>query len=158
MYKVIYSSLIILFLIPESTYLFTFQSSFTNLDMERRGNRNGPGPSRNSLARKNVDILRVLKSMMENQQKQTELLHQGLITAPKEHRPGNHILVQTRIMYTRNKKDLALRYNGSCMSSWLGAMVENYLSSPLLDMLALANNDLNDTFATLCVSRISSRW
>ena len=34
-------------------------------------------------------MTRFLQSMMENQQKQTEILNQGLLTAPREQRPGN---------------------------------------------------------------------
>jgi len=52
--------------------------------MERRGSRNSPGPSRNGPTGENADIMRILQNMMKNQQKQTELLRQGLIAAPKE--------------------------------------------------------------------------
>ena len=34
-------------------------------------------------------MTRFLQSMMENQQRQTEILHQGLLTAPHEQRPGS---------------------------------------------------------------------
>ena len=64
--------------------------------MDRRVTRNDPsrsrdGPtfSRNKSNGENVDILRVLQGMMESQQKQTELLHQGLITISREQRPRN---------------------------------------------------------------------
>ena len=33
--------------------------------------------------------MRILQNIMKNQQKQTELLHQGLLTAPREQMPDN---------------------------------------------------------------------
>ena len=56
--------------------------------MERRSGRNNFGQASNGPTGENVDILRVIQTMMENQQQQTELLRQEL-TAPKEQRPGN---------------------------------------------------------------------
>ena len=56
--------------------------------MERRTGRNHSGQSSNGPAGENADILRVIQTMMENQQQQTELLRQEL-AAPKEQRPGN---------------------------------------------------------------------
>jgi len=56
--------------------------------MERRSGRNHSGSTSNGAAGENVDILRVIQMMMENQQQQTELLRQE-IAAPKEQRPGN---------------------------------------------------------------------
>jgi len=50
--------------------------------MERREKRNGP-------SRENNSITRVLQGMMESQQKQTELLRQGLLVAPQEQKLGN---------------------------------------------------------------------
>ena len=54
-----------------------------------RENRNGPGPSRNGLTGENINLMRILKNMTENKQKQTELLPQGLLVAPKGQRPRN---------------------------------------------------------------------
>jgi len=56
--------------------------------MERRSGRNNIGQVPNGPTGDNVDILRVIQTMMENQQQQTELLRQEL-AAPKEQRPGN---------------------------------------------------------------------
>ena len=50
--------------------------------MERRGTRNGP-------SRENDSMVRVLQGIMESQQKQTELLRQGLLIAPLERKPGS---------------------------------------------------------------------
>ena len=57
--------------------------------MDRRASRNSSGQSKNGPIGENADILRVIHNMMENQQKQTELLRQGLIAAPKQQRPSN---------------------------------------------------------------------
>ena len=57
--------------------------------MDRRTGRNSSEQSQNDPTREIVDILRVIYNMIENQLKQTELLRQGLIAAPKEQRPGN---------------------------------------------------------------------
>ena len=57
--------------------------------MDRRSGRNNSGQPQDGPAGGNADILRVIQNMMENQQRQTELLRQGLITAPQERRPGN---------------------------------------------------------------------
>ena len=46
--------------------------------------RNSSGQLPNGPTGENSDILRVIQNMMENQQKQTELLRQGLIVAPKK--------------------------------------------------------------------------
>jgi len=61
--------------------------------MERRGTRNGPstlrdgsGTSRNEPTR---DLLRFLQGMMENHQQKMKLLRQGLVTVPREQKPGN---------------------------------------------------------------------
>ena len=51
--------------------------------------RNSSGQLPNGPMGENADILRVIQNMMENQQKQTELLRQGLMTTPKEQRPRN---------------------------------------------------------------------
>ena len=56
--------------------------------MERRSGRSNSGSASNGPTGENVDILRVIQTMMENQQQQTELLRQEL-AAPKEQRPGN---------------------------------------------------------------------
>ena len=63
--------------------------------MERRTGRNHSGQASNGPTGENVDILRVIQTMlgnqqqqMENQQQQTELLRQEL-AAPKEQKPGN---------------------------------------------------------------------
>ena len=56
--------------------------------MDRRTGRSNPGQASNGPAGENVEILRVIQTMMENQQQQTELLRQELAT-PKEQRPGN---------------------------------------------------------------------
>jgi len=56
--------------------------------MERRSGRNNSGIAANGPVGENVDILRVIQMMMENQQQQTELLRQEL-AAPKGQRPGN---------------------------------------------------------------------
>ena len=55
--------------------------------MERWGTRNGldtlcEGPYGEN------DMMRILQGMMNSQQQQTELLRQGLLTAPREQRPG----------------------------------------------------------------------
>jgi len=55
--------------------------------MERQGTRNGPGTSRKGPYGEN-DMMRILQGIMNSQQKQTELLRQGLLTAPREQRPG----------------------------------------------------------------------
>jgi len=57
--------------------------------MDRRTGRNSFGQSQNGPMGENADILRVIHNLMENQQKQTELLREGLMTAPKEQRSGN---------------------------------------------------------------------
>ena len=57
--------------------------------MERRTGHNSSELSQNRPTGGNADILRVIHTMMENQQKKTELLHQELIAAPKEQRSGN---------------------------------------------------------------------
>jgi len=56
--------------------------------MDRRSGRNNSGQASNGTAGENVDILRIIQTMMENQQQQTELLRQEL-TVPKGQRPGN---------------------------------------------------------------------
>jgi len=56
--------------------------------MERRSGRSNFGSASNGAVGDNVDILRVIQMMMENQQQQTELLRQEL-AAPKGQRPGN---------------------------------------------------------------------
>jgi len=56
--------------------------------MERRSGRNHSGQVSNGPTGENVDILRVIQMMMENQQQQTELLRQEL-AVPKGQRPGN---------------------------------------------------------------------
>ena len=63
--------------------------------MERRSGRSNSGSASNGAAGENVNILRVIQMMMENQQQQmenqqqqTELLRQE-IAAPKGQRPGN---------------------------------------------------------------------
>jgi len=57
--------------------------------MDRRAGRNNSGQPQNGPTGGNPDILRVIQGMVENQQRQTELLRQGLIAAPQERRPGN---------------------------------------------------------------------
>ena len=57
--------------------------------MDRRAGRNNSGQSQNGPTGGNPDILRVIQGMVENQQRQTELLRQELIAAPQERRPGN---------------------------------------------------------------------
>jgi len=57
--------------------------------MDRRTGRNNSRQSQNGPIGENADILRVIHNMMENQQKQTELLQQGLIAASKEQKSGN---------------------------------------------------------------------
>ena len=57
--------------------------------MEKWGNRDGHGPSRDSLSGKNVNLIRYLLNIVENQQKQIELLRQGLLIAPRKQRLGN---------------------------------------------------------------------
>ena len=57
--------------------------------MDIRENRNDPGPSHNGPTGENAVILRVLQNMMKNHKKQTKLLQQGLIAAPKEQKSGN---------------------------------------------------------------------
>jgi len=64
--------------------------------MDRKVTRNslstfqdGPASSRNETNRENIDLLRVLQGMMESQQQQIDLLYQGLMTIPREQRPGN---------------------------------------------------------------------
>ena len=57
--------------------------------MDRRSGRNNSGQPQNGPTGGNADILRVIQNMVENQQRQTELLRQGLIAAPQERRPGN---------------------------------------------------------------------
>ena len=57
--------------------------------MDRRTGHNSSGQSQNGLTRENTDILRVIHNMMKDQQKQRELLRQGLVAAPKEQRSGN---------------------------------------------------------------------
>ena len=57
--------------------------------MDRRAGRKNSGQPQDGSAGGNADILRVIQNMVENQQRQTELLWQGLITAPQERRPGN---------------------------------------------------------------------
>jgi len=57
--------------------------------MDRRAGRNNSGQPQDGPAGRNADILRVIQNMVENQQRQTELLQQGLITTPEERRPGN---------------------------------------------------------------------
>ena len=56
--------------------------------MDRRSGRSNSGQVSNGPTGENVDILRVIQMMMENQQQQTELLRQELAT-PKGQRPGN---------------------------------------------------------------------
>ena len=57
--------------------------------MERRSGRNNIGQVPNGpVGGESADILKVIQTMMENQQQQTELLRQEL-AAPKEQRPGN---------------------------------------------------------------------
>ena len=93
MHKVIHSFLIFLPLIPKVhlslAFAPLFQTSFTNIDMDRRSGRNNSRQSQDRPVGRNTDILRVIQNMVENQQRQTELLRQGLITAPQERRPGN---------------------------------------------------------------------
>ena len=55
--------------------------------MERRGTRNGPGTFRDGPYGEN-DMMRILQGMINSQQQQTELLRQGLLTAPRKQRPG----------------------------------------------------------------------
>ena len=58
--------------------------------MDRRTGHNSSGQSQNGPTKENAENADILRhNMMENQQKQTELLRQGLIAAPKEQRPGN---------------------------------------------------------------------
>jgi len=57
--------------------------------MEGRGNRDGSGSYQGGPSEGNDDMMRFLQSLKENQQKQTEILHQGLLTAPHEQRPMN---------------------------------------------------------------------
>ena len=56
--------------------------------MDRRTSRNNSGQVSNGPTGENIDILRIIQTMMENQQQQTELFRQEL-AAPKEQRPGN---------------------------------------------------------------------
>jgi len=56
--------------------------------MDRRTSRNNSGQVSNGPTGENADILRVIQTMVENQQQQTELFRQEL-AAPKEQRPGN---------------------------------------------------------------------
>ena len=92
MYKVIYSFVILLPLIPKfhlSFLLSSFQSSFTNIDMYRRTGHNSPGQSQNGPTGENADNLKVIHNTRENQHKKIKLLQQGLIAALKEQRSGN---------------------------------------------------------------------
>ena len=57
--------------------------------MERQKNRNGLGSSRDGSSGENDDLMRFLQNMMKNQQKQVELLRQGLLISPREQRSGN---------------------------------------------------------------------
>ena len=57
--------------------------------MDRGGNRDGSGFSRNDLAGENIDMIKILQEMMETQQKQMVLLRQRLLAARKEQRPGS---------------------------------------------------------------------
>jgi len=75
----------------KSIYLLlsSFQSSFTSIDMDRRIGRNSSGQSQNGPTWKNANILRVIFNIIENQQKLTELIRQGLMASRKKQRPGN---------------------------------------------------------------------
>ena len=55
--------------------------------MDRRGTYNGPSTSHDSSNGEN-DMMRILQGMMNIHQQQIELLRQGLLTAPREQRPG----------------------------------------------------------------------
>ena len=57
--------------------------------MHRKVSRNSSELSQNGPTGEYADILRVIHNIMENQQKQTILFRQGLITAPIEQRPDN---------------------------------------------------------------------
>jgi len=57
--------------------------------MERRESRDDSGSSQGGPNGENVDLMSYLLNIMENQQKQIELLRQGLLVAPKEQRPEN---------------------------------------------------------------------
>jgi len=57
--------------------------------MERRRNHDSFGSSQGGPRGENIELMGILKSMMENQQKQTKILHQGLLMAHHEQRPGN---------------------------------------------------------------------
>ena len=57
--------------------------------MVRRKNHDGSGSSQGGLSGEDVELIGILKSMMENQQNQMEILHQGLLMAPHEQRPEN---------------------------------------------------------------------
>ena len=57
--------------------------------MERRENCDGSGPCQGDRGGKNDDQMRFRQNIMENLQKQTEILHQGLLTVWGEPRPGN---------------------------------------------------------------------
>ena len=57
--------------------------------MKRRGNTDRSGSSQGNPSEGNDGMERFLQSMMENQQRQMKILHHGLLTAPREQRPGN---------------------------------------------------------------------
>ena len=52
--------------------------------MERQGNHDDSGSFQGGLSGENTEFMEILKSLMENQQKQMEILHQGLLMAPHE--------------------------------------------------------------------------
>ena len=57
--------------------------------MERRGNYDRSGSSQGGPSGENVELMRILQSMMENQQKKMEILLQVLLMALHKQRPGN---------------------------------------------------------------------
>ena len=57
--------------------------------MERRENYDGSGSSQSGPSGENVDLMGILKSLMKYQQKQTEILHPGVLMAPHKQRLGN---------------------------------------------------------------------
>ena len=78
--KVCYSLLIILLLNPEalpSFHFLAFRYLYTNSDMKRRENYDRSGSSQGGSSRENVELIGILKIMIENQQKHTKILHQG---------------------------------------------------------------------------------
>ena len=57
--------------------------------MERQKNHDSSDSSQDGPSRGNVEMTGILKSMMKNQQKHTEILHQRLLMTTREHRPVN---------------------------------------------------------------------